>query len=62
MNSLSLDQASKIGLVPTHEYTIMKLVYLNGELVVKMRNPWGNTEWQGDWSFLSKKWVGNLKL
>ena len=30
------------------------------EKVVKLRNPWGNTEWKGDWGDNSTKWTPEL--
>jgi len=29
--------------------------------LVKLRNPWGNTEWTGDWNDQSDKWTDELK-
>jgi calpain-15 len=29
--------------------------------LVKLRNPWGQGEWTGDWSDKSKKWTPELK-
>jgi calpain-15 len=29
--------------------------------IVKVRNPWGNKEWKGDWSFGSNNWTPELK-
>lgn len=32
------------------------------ERIVKLRNPWGQGEWNGDWSDLSEKWTDDLKI
>ena len=29
--------------------------------LVQLRNPWGHTEWQGDWSDASPLWTDQLK-
>lgn len=29
--------------------------------IVKLRNPWGNFEWKGDWSDNSDKWTEEAK-
>ena len=33
----------------------------NNERVLKLRNPWGEGEWKGDWSDGSSKWTPELK-
>ena len=49
------------GLSPGHAYTVLDLHEINGEKVVRLRNPWGNGEYSGDWSDSSKKWTTELK-
>ena len=49
------------GLAPGHAYTIIDLLEINGEKVLRLRNPWGNGEYTGDWSDSSKKWTAELK-
>ena len=49
------------GLSPGHAYTVMDLHEINGEKVMRLRNPWGNGEYTGDWSDSSKKWTSDLK-
>jgi hypothetical protein len=49
------------GLAPGHAYTVIDLVEINGEKVMRLRNPWGNGEYTGDWSDSSKKWTSELK-
>ncbi|XP_061482103.1 calpain-14 [Rhineura floridana] len=48
------------GLVTGHAYTvtgIRKVTCKHGpENLVRLRNPWGNGEWKGDWSDSSGKW------
>ncbi|MCJ1402545.1 hypothetical protein MMC11_005765 [Xylographa trunciseda] len=45
------------GVVAMHAYSIMEARELNGERLVKIRNPWGKTEWQGAWSDGSSEWT-----
>ena len=49
------------GLSPGHAYTVLDLHEINGEKVVRLRNPWGNGEYSGDWCDSSKKWTTELK-
>ena len=55
----------RVGLVPGHAYTILGVKELNtknGKVrLVHIRNPWGNTEWSGDWSDKSSKWTNELR-
>ena len=51
----------EMGLAPGHAYTVLDLHVINGEKVVRLRNPWGNGEYSGDWSDSSKKWTEELK-
>ena len=49
------------GLYEGHAYSLLQTakIYLkNGQMVmlVKIRNPWGKHEWNGDWSDGCKKW------
>ena len=54
-----------VGLSPGHAYTVlgvMEIQTANGiEKVVRLRNPYGNGEFNGDWSDYSKKWTPELK-
>ena len=51
----------KIGLTPGHAYTVLGVLEINSEKVIKLRNPWGNFEFTGDWSDYSSKWTDELK-
>lgn len=55
----------EVGLMTGHAYTVLDSAefYNNGILtkLVKLRNPWGNTEFSGDWSDNSTLWTDKLK-
>ena len=57
-----------IGLISSHAYTIINLYSYKdknkNELIrlVKLRNPWGEKEFNGDWSDNSSKWNGFFKI
>ena len=38
------------GLIPGHAYTLISAHEVNGVRLLKLRNPWGDHEWTGDWS------------
>jgi hypothetical protein len=40
-----------------HAYSVIKAVEYNGKRFVRVRNPWGDTEWSGPWSDGSKEWT-----
>jgi len=45
--------------VPGHAYTIVNVYESFGVKLIKLRNPWGTFEWDGDWSDKSSKWSTN---
>ena len=53
-------KSEEIGLVSGHAYSLIdaRKIDYNGETITlcKIRNPWGGTEWKGDWSDNSEKW------
>jgi len=59
------EDISSVGIVSSHAYTVLScfLIKSNGVRLrlVRLRNPWGQTEWNGDWSDKSKLWTPELK-
>lgn len=58
--------AEQQGIVPGHAYTLLsaaEVLDINGNTVrlVKLRNPWGSGEWNGDWSDASPLWTNELR-
>lgn len=50
------------GIVSQHAYAILDAQVVNSsEKIIKLRNPWGQFEWSGDWSDKSSKWTPQLK-
>ncbi|KAK5108431.1 hypothetical protein LTR62_008318 [Meristemomyces frigidus] len=45
------------GLQHRHAYSIMEAREVDGLRLVKLRNPWGNTEWTGAWADGSEEWT-----
>ena len=45
------------GIVQRHAYSIIDAKEIKGERLVKLRNPWGEKEWNGAWSDGSKEWT-----
>jgi hypothetical protein len=46
------------GIIEKHAYSIMEAIEINGQRLVKLRNPWGQGgEWQGAWSDGSAEWT-----
>ena len=54
-----------VGLCAGHAYTVLGVMEIDTgkglEKVVRLRNPYGNGEFNGDWSDYSKKWTPELK-
>ncbi|KAG8742060.1 hypothetical protein FRC12_015450, partial [Ceratobasidium sp. 428] len=45
------------GLFPGHAYSILNALEVNGKRFLRIRNPWGKSEWTGPWSDGSKEWT-----
>ncbi len=55
-----------MGLLSNHAYSVISIVELNmrdGEIekILRIRNPWGSLEWNGDWSDNSLLWNDEFK-
>ena len=54
-----------VGLIESHAYTIIGIKDLNHNnknlRLIKLRNPWGEKEFNGDWSDKSNKWTTEIK-
>ncbi|EIM80197.1 cysteine proteinase [Stereum hirsutum FP-91666 SS1] len=44
------------GLSTMHAYSVIGTAEYEGMKFVKLRNPWGKTDWKGKWSEKSKEW------
>lgn len=51
-----MTSGSPPGLVHGHAYSIIDVMRAHGFSLIKLRNPWGHGEWQGDWSDKSPLW------
>ena len=49
------------GLIAGHAYTVLGLHEIKGEKVIRLRNPWGEENYNGAWSDNSSKWTKELK-
>ncbi|KAH8108535.1 cysteine proteinase [Phellopilus nigrolimitatus] len=45
------------GTLLDHTYTVLKAVEFRGKRFLKVRNPWGESEWNGRWADGSKEWT-----
>lgn len=45
------------GIVKGHAYTVLKAQVYKGTRLLKIRNPWGHSEFTGKWSDGSKEWT-----
>lgn len=45
------------GVFSSHAYSIMEAIEIEGQRLLKLRNPWGKSEWQGPWSDGSAEWT-----
>jgi hypothetical protein len=45
------------GIEDGHAYSLLRAVEYNGNRLCLVKNPWGETEWNGPWSDGSKEWT-----
>lgn len=45
------------GIQTGHAYSVIQVAEFEGQRLVKVRNPWGKVEWNGDWSDRSDCWT-----
>lgn len=62
----SSENLKALGLISGHSYGVIAAAYVqdgagNEIYLIQIRNPWGGTEWSGDWSDKSDKWTPELK-
>ncbi|KAF2761112.1 cysteine proteinase, partial [Pseudovirgaria hyperparasitica] len=48
------------GFVRGHAYSVLEAREVNELRLLKIRNPWGETEWNGAWSDGSKEWTPEM--
>ena len=50
------------GLAGGHAYAVLE-AWEEGDIkLLKLRNPWGEVEWEGDWSDGSKLWTPDMMI
>lgn len=61
----SKELLEEMGLIGFHSYGILDVREVmtdeGNERLIKLRNPWGDFEWTGDWSDQSANWTDELK-
>ena len=57
----SLSENTPNGIVSGHAYSLLEIYNINGLKLLKIRNPWGNFEWNGEYGDKSKNWTPELK-
>ncbi|KAL8632632.1 hypothetical protein Q9189_001636 [Teloschistes chrysophthalmus] len=50
-------RGARKGVIRMHAYSIQEAREIKGERLIRIRNPWGDTEWQGPWSDGSEQWT-----
>eukprot|EP00930_Biecheleria_cincta_P041456 TRINITY_DN28414_c0_g2_i1.p1 TRINITY_DN28414_c0_g2~~TRINITY_DN28414_c0_g2_i1.p1 ORF type:complete len:416 (+),score=59.98 TRINITY_DN28414_c0_g2_i1:353-1600(+) len=53
----ALEHRRRDGLVEGHAYSVLEVQEVHGLKLVRLRNPWGKIEWNGQWSRGSTAWA-----
>ena len=64
--SASKELLESLGLIGNHSYTVLDVKEskdAQGKLIqlIRLRNPWGDFEWKGDWGDSSELWTAQIK-
>lgn len=59
-SKISKEDVQKVGLFDQHAYLIEEVFYYKSKKFYRLRNPWGHSEWNGDWSTLSPLWTSKM--
>ncbi|KAK3109004.1 hypothetical protein FSP39_020792, partial [Pinctada imbricata] len=54
--SLGERHYEEMGLIPNHAYSLLDVQEVQGNKLVRLRNPWGKKSWRGPWCDHSKEW------
>jgi hypothetical protein len=49
------------GIISGHAYSLLDIREVEGHRLLHLRNPWGDTEWEGDWGDNSDLWTNKIK-
>lgn len=60
-SKITHDDVVDNGLVTNHSYLILRVKEAEGKKFIQLRNPWGEHEWLGDYSYCSDLWTEPLK-
>jgi len=41
---------TELGIVEGHAYAVLDVEEIDGVRLIQLRNPWGDSEWSGEWS------------
>lgn len=56
-SALTFEHKRSNGLIENHAYSVLEVQEVHGVRLVRLRNPWGKSSWNGDWSPQSSKWA-----
>lgn len=48
-------------LLEDHAYGVLRAVEVDDDKILNLRNPWGEVDWEGDWSPKSSKWTPQIR-
>jgi hypothetical protein len=55
------EAAEAMGLITDHAYSLLAVMTVGSTRLLKLRNPWGRSEWRGDFSPGHHSWTAELR-
>jgi hypothetical protein len=52
---------TNLGIVPSHAYAILGTLECDEHKLVELKNPWGESLWNGPWGECSNKWTQRIR-
>ncbi|KAI6186728.1 hypothetical protein M3Y98_00164000 [Aphelenchoides besseyi] len=60
-NPVNIDEYKGLGLMAQHAYSILNVCQVGSQRLIRLKNPWGQFVWSGEWSPKWSGWTDQLR-